>query len=117
MMICQRIILINHINILLSLKCLQLSSVKDELVEQQHCIKVMEQQLEEYSAIICNQKDKIDSMTPAIFAKQWVKNHDKRGGHMKWMVECDRLILEMLANRCPPTSIQASILAMTGSFF
>jgi hypothetical protein len=94
-----------------------LSSVKDELVDQQHCIKKFEQQLEQYSAIICNQKDKIYSMTPAIFAKQWVKNHDKRGGHMEWMVECDKLILELLANRCPPTSIQASILAMELSFF
>jgi hypothetical protein len=80
-------------------------------------MEVMEQQLEESSAIIYNQKDTIDLMTPTIIAKQWVKNCNKRDGHMEWTVEGDKLILELPANQCPPTSIQASILAMAGFFF
>jgi len=36
---------------------------------------------------------------------------------MEWTVQCDKLIIELLANRVPPTSIQASILAMARSFF
>ena len=36
---------------------------------------------------------------------------------MEWTVECDKLIMELLANRCPPDSVQASILAMARSFF
>ena len=36
---------------------------------------------------------------------------------MEWTVQCDKLVMELLANRVPPTSIQASILAMARSFF
>jgi hypothetical protein len=56
-------------------------------------------------------------MTPQIFVKQWVKNQDKQAGHMEWTGECDKLVMDLLANQCPPVSIQASILAMARSFF
>jgi hypothetical protein len=36
---------------------------------------------------------------------------------MEWTVKCNRLVIELLANSVPPTSIQASILAMARSFF
>ena len=36
---------------------------------------------------------------------------------MEWTVRCDKLVIELLAIRVPPTSIQASILAMARSFF
>jgi hypothetical protein len=35
------------------------------------------------------------------------------GGHCEWLPHVDTLILEMLANRTPPTCIQANIFAMT----
>jgi hypothetical protein len=91
--------------------------VKDELVDQQRSIIVMEQQLKEYSEVIRDQTKLIDSFKPTIIAKQWVKNKGKKGGHMEWTIQCDKLIIELLANRVPPTSIQASILAMARSFF
>ena len=99
------------------LKCIQSASIKDELVDRQRSIDVMEQRLQEYSAIINEQTNTIQSMTPSIIAKHWVKNQGKRGGHMEWTVECDKLIMELLATRCPPASVQASILAMAQSFF
>jgi len=80
-------------------------------------MEVMEQRLEEYSAIICTQEDTIGSMITSAIAKQWVKNIDKKGRHMEWTVQCDKLVIELLANRVPPTSIQASILGMVRSFF
>ena len=80
-------------------------------------MEVIEQQMEEYSAIICTQEDTIGSMTTPTIAKQWAKNKDKKGRHMEWMVQCDKLVIKLLANRVPPTSIQESILAMVRSFF
>ncbi len=92
---------------------------QDELVDRLRNMEVMEQQLKEYSKIKSSQQNTIEEMTPTpqIFAKQWVKNRDKHGGHMEWTVECDKLVLELLASQCPPVSIQASILAMARSFF
>ncbi len=92
---------------------------QDELVDRLRDVEVMEQQLKEYSNIISSQQNTIEEMTPTplIFAKQWVKTQDKHGGHMEWTVECDKLVLELLASLCPPVSIQGSILAMARSFF
>jgi len=43
--------------------------VKDELVDQQCSIIVMEQQLQEYSEVIRDQRKQIDLITPTIIAK------------------------------------------------
>ena len=80
-------------------------------------MEVMEQQLEEYSAIIRTQGDTIGSMTTPTIAKQWAKNKDKKGRHMQWTVQCNKLVIELLANRVRPILIQASMLAMVRSFF
>ena len=50
--------------------------VKDELVDQQWSIIVMEQRLEEYSEVIRDQRKLIDSFKPTIIAKQWVKKKE-----------------------------------------
>ena len=39
---------------------------------------------------------------------------DISGGHMEWMSHVEKLILEMLANRTPPTCIQSNIVAFCG---
>ena len=80
-------------------------------------MKVMEERLEEYSTLIRTREETIQSMTSHTFAKWWVKNKGKKGERMEWTVQCDKLVMELLANRVPPTSIQASILAMARSFF
>jgi len=36
------------------------------------------------------------------------------GGHMEWLPHVEKLILEMLANRTPPTCIQSNIIAFCG---
>ena len=45
------------------LKCIQPASIKDELVDCQVSIDVMEQQLQEYSVVINEQKNTIDDPT------------------------------------------------------
>ena len=79
-------------------------------------MEVMEQQLEEDSAIICTQENTIGSMTTPTIAKQWVKNKDKKGGTWNGLSK-KKLVIKLLTNRVPPTSIQVSILAMVRSLF
>ena len=43
--------------------------------------------------------------------KQWVKNIGKRGGRMEWTSHVDKILIEMLANRAHPSTIQCVILA------
>jgi len=76
----------------------------------------MEEQLQEYSNINASLQNTIEEMTPTMrIGKRWVKSQDKRGGHMEWTVELDKLVMELLANRCLLTSIQACILVMARS--
>ena len=97
-------------------KCSQIADNQDELVNRLRDMEVMEEQLQEYSNINATLQNTIDEMTPTMtIGKRWVKNQDKRGGHMEWAIEVDKLVMELLANRCPPTSIQACILVMARS--
>jgi len=52
------------------LKCLEMEIVKDELVDQQQSIIVMERRLKEYSEAISDQRKQIDSIKPTIIAKE-----------------------------------------------
>ena len=97
-------------------KCSQIADNQDKLVERLRDMEVMEEQLQEYSNINTTVQNTIKEMTPTMMiGKRWVKNQDKRGGHMEWTIEVDKLVMELLANRCPPTSIQACILVMARS--
>jgi hypothetical protein len=97
-------------------KCSQIADNQDELVDRLRDMEVIEEQLQEYSNINASLQNTIEEMTPTItIGKRWVKNQDKRGGHMEWTVELDKLVMELLANRCLPTSIQACILVMARS--
>ena len=97
-------------------KCSQIADNQDELVDRLRDMEVMEEQLQEYSIINTTLQNTIKEMTPTMtIGKRWVKNQDKRGGHMEWTIEVDKLVMELLANQCPPTSIQACILVMARS--
>ena len=97
-------------------KCSQIADNQDELVDRLRDMEVMEEQLQEYSNINASLQNTIEEMTPTMtIGKRWVKNQDKRGGHMEWTVEVDKLVMELLVNRVPPTSIQACILVMVRS--
>ena len=52
---------------------------------------------------------------PAVANKTTFSNvvHTTSGGSCEWLPHVDKLILEMLANRTPPTCIQANIFAMS----
>ncbi len=94
----------------------QIADTQDELADCIPDMEVMEQQLQEYSNIITTHQNTIERMTlTMMIEKLWVKNWDKRGGHMDWTIGVDKLVMEMLANQCPPTSIQACILVMARS--
>ncbi len=97
-------------------KCSQIADNQDELVDRLRDMEVMEEQLQEYSNINATLQNTVEVMTPTMMiGKRWVKNQDKRGGHMEWTVEVDKLVMELLVNRVPPTSIQACILVMARS--
>ena len=53
----------------------------------------------------------VDKLTPERIKKTWVKNEGKKGGTEQWNFTVEALILEALANRTPPSCIQANILA------
>jgi len=53
-----------------------------------------------------------DVSPPAMIQKVWVKNKEKKGGTMQWLPHFDKLLLEWLANRMPPSCIQANLLAV-----
>ena len=97
-------------------KCSQIADNQDELVDCLHDMEVMEEQLQEYSNINNTLQNTIEEMTTTMMiGKRWVKNQDKQGGHMEWTIEVDKLVMVLLANQCPPTSIQACILVMARS--
>ena len=97
-------------------KCSQIADNQDELVDRLRDMEVMEEQLQEYSNINATLQNTIEEMTPTMtIGKRWIKNQDKRGGHMEWTVEVDKLVIELLVNQVPPTSIQACILVMAKS--
>jgi len=105
-------------------KCSQIADDQYELVDLLCDMEVMEEQLQEYSNINASLQNTIEEMTPTMrIGKRWVKSQDKRGGHMEWTVgghmewtvELDKLVMELLANRCLLTSIQACILVMARS--
>jgi hypothetical protein len=97
-------------------KCSQIADNQDELVDRLRDMEVMEEQLQEYSNINATLQNTVEEMTPTMtIGKKWVKNQDKRGGRMEWTVEVDKLVMELLVNRVPPTSIQACILVMARS--
>ncbi len=54
------------------------------------------------------------AIMPAVANETTFSNivHTTSGGSCKWLPHVDKLILEMLANRTPPTCIQANIFAM-----
>jgi hypothetical protein len=99
-------------------KCSQIADNRDELVDRLRDMEVMDEQLQEYSNIKTTLQNTIEEITPTMtIGKRWVKNQNKRGGHMEWTIEVDKLVMELLANQCPPTSIQACILVMARSLY
>ena len=67
----------------------------------------IEQMLEERREMVTA----MEEQAPVPIHKHSVKNIGKMGGCMEWMPHVDKLLIEMLANRAQPSTIQGVILA------
>ena len=54
-------------------------------------------------------RQELNALRPLEIKKRWVRNKNKKGGHMEWMPHVDKCIIEMLANRTQPSCVQANI--------
>lgn len=101
--------------------------LKDELRDGELATKDLTNELEECREAIDYLYDERERMqtdfnsiieyldeyaSPKPIAKHYVPNRNGRGVHAEWLPHVDKLIIEMLANRTPPTCIQANIYAM-----
>ena len=66
----------------------------------------------EYKLII-DKEATIHSMYPRMIKKMRVKNRRNKYGHQEWKPYVDKLIIEMLYHRTPPTCIQSVMVAMS----
>ena len=67
---------------------------------------IIEEMTEEYEATI-------HSMYLWMIEKTRVKNRTNNYGHQEWRPHVDKLIIEMLCNRTPPTCIQSVMVAFS----
>ena len=88
------------------------AALKDEVVDSQYTNFDLEEQIADLEEAVDELTTRSDAWQPFIFKKHWVKFSGSKRGNMQWKPEVDKLCLEMLANRTPPTCIQSNILAM-----
>ena len=67
---------------------------------------IIEEMTEDYEAII-------HSMYTTMIKKMRVKNRTNNYGHQEWKLYDDKLSIEMLCHRTPPTCIQSVMVAMS----
>eukprot|EP00956_Cyclotella_meneghiniana_P002231 scaffold2510_cov65-Cyclotella_meneghiniana.AAC.1 len=95
-------------------------SYREKVEEYGEIIEYLSQQLEDQESEFDDILQFIDSCvgntacepTPRVIAKHYVPNKRGGGKHAEWLPHVDKLILEMLTNRTPPTCIQANLVAM-----
>ncbi len=90
---------------------------ENEFAQQSIEMDEMELQLLEYKLIIeemtKDYKATIHSMYPWMMEKVRVKNRTNNYGHQEWKPYVDKLIIEMLCHRTPPTCIQSVMVAFS----
>jgi hypothetical protein len=98
-------------------KCEELSTRENEFSKQSIEMEELEIQLLEYELIIEEMTEEyeatIHSMYPQIIEKTRVKNQLNNYGHQERRPHVDKLIIEMLCNRTPPTCIKSVMVAFT----
>ena len=105
-------------------KCEELSTRENdfakqsnEMAKQSNEMEELEIQLLEYELIIEEMTEEykatIHSMYPRMIEKMRVKNRTNNYGHHEWRPHVDKLIIEMLCNRTPPTCIQSVMVAFS----
>ena len=102
---------------LLKNKCNELTTRENEFAKQSIEMEELEIQLLEYELIIEEMTEEyeatIHSMYPRMIEKTRVKNRTNNYGHQEWRPHVDKLIIEMLCNRTPPTCIQSVMVAFS----
>ena len=98
-------------------KCKELTAREDEFVKQSTEMEELVIRLLEYELIIEEMTEEyeatIHSMYPQMIEKTRVKNRTNNYGHQEWRSHVDKLIIEMLCNRTPPTCIQSVMVAFS----
>ena len=98
-------------------KCEELSARENKFAQQSIEMEELEIQLLEYELIIEEMTEEyeatIHSMYPRLIEKMRVKNRTNNYGHQEWRPHVDKLIIEMLCHRTPPTCIQSVMVAFS----
>ena len=98
-------------------KCKELTAHENGFAKQPIEMEELEMQLLEYELIIKEMTKKyeatIHSMYPWMIEKTRVKNQTNNCGHHEWRPHIDKLIIEMLCHRTPPTCIQSVVVAFS----
>ena len=90
----------------------QCDELQEELVDKQHTTFDLEEKITHLEEVIDNVASTDEPFKPFIFKKQYTKYQNSNRGNMQWKPQVDKLCIEMLANRTPPTCIQANIVAV-----
>jgi hypothetical protein len=95
----------------------ELQLLKDAYVSQ--CIEVdeMKQKINEYEVLKSDMTEEYEetilSMCPRHIEKARVKNLTNNYGHQEWKPYVDKLIIELLCDRVPPTCIQLAMVSIS----
>ena len=98
-------------------KCDELTHLKDAYMTQATKMEEMQQRIDEYERLseemTEDYEETILSMCPRHIEKARVRNLTNKYGHQEWKPFVDKLIIEFLCDRVPPTCIQLVMVAMT----
>ena len=98
-------------------KCNKLTLLQDAYVSQANKMEEMQQKIDEYERLSEDMtedyEETILSMCPRYIEKARVRNLTNKYGHQEWKSFVDKLIIEFLCDRVPPTCIQLVMVAMS----
>jgi hypothetical protein len=98
-------------------KCDDLYLLKDAYTKQSGEMVEMQQKIKEYEILTEEMTEDYEStiltMCPRLIEKNRVKNRTNKYGHQEWMPFIDKLIIELLCDRVPPTCIQLALVSVT----
>lgn len=95
----------------------ELQLLKDAYVSQSNEMEEMKQKIDEYEAVKSDMTEEYEetilSMCPRHIEKARVKNLTNNYGHQEWKPYVDKLIIELLCDRVPPTCIQLAMVSIS----
>jgi hypothetical protein len=98
-------------------KCDELKWLNNVYMKQSIKKEEMQLKIDEYKTLTKNMtkeyEETILSMCPQHIEKARVRNLTNKYGHQEWKPFVDKLIIELLCNRVPPTCIQLGMVTMS----